>query len=285
MKILFRLSSYLILILSFQACDIIEDPVVPFSEGYRDDLYGAAPIFGLPQTEGKNVLIEDFTANQCGNCPPAAEIAESLMEANPDRVFPIGIHVGSLAVPSGEYEADWRCAEGEELYAQIGFLAYPLGRINRFGGNANFLGSKEWGAKVLEELNTATPLELQVHTSWFANAGHLNIHVNGQFVDGCLGTMNLSVLLLESGLIGDQLYYGNDPEHIEEYEFNHLLRGSVSGSNGLPVLTDAVAGDSFQSDFTINWEEEWVIENSSLIAIVSDENGYVINCLGIHLPE
>ena len=285
MKNLFRLSSYLILILSFQACDIIKDPVVPFSEGYRDDLYGAAPIFGLPISDGKNVLIEDFTANQCGNCPPAAEIAESLMEANPDRVFPIGIHVGSLAVPSGEYEDDWRCDEGEELYAQLGFLAYPLGRINRFGGNANFLGSKEWGAKVYEELDTPTPLDLQIQTSWLPEAGHLNIHVNGQFSYGYIGGLRLSVLFVESGLIGDQLYYNNDPEHIEDYEFNHLLRGSVSGATGLPVIYDAVVGDSFQADFTVTWNEEWVIENSSLIAIVSDESGYVVNCLGIHLTE
>ena len=37
-----------------------------------------------------------------------------------------------------------------------------------------------------------------------------------------------------------QLYYGNDPEHITDYQFDHMLRGSVTGAEGLVVIDDAI---------------------------------------------
>ena len=85
-----KLSRYIPIVLIaafslFPACDVLEDPIVPFSGGYNLELYGNPPVFQMATTSGKNVLVEDFTAHQCGNCPPAAEIAEGLAESNPDR--------------------------------------------------------------------------------------------------------------------------------------------------------------------------------------------------------
>ena len=287
MNILFRTYTLLFFssLLFLPSCDIIEDPVVPFDEGYRADLYGEAPIFGAALPSMKNVVIEDFTAHQCGNCPPAAEIAESLAETNPDRVFPIAIHAGNLSTTSTEYPTDWTSPEGDVFWNQLDFQANPLGRVNRIDGSGNFFAPAEWSEKVDQELALACPLSLQVETSWYPNAGHLNIHVNGQFSGPCAGENRLSVLITESGLLGDQLYYGNNPEHVEDYEFNHLLRGSVSGANGLVVIANPEIGSEFQSDFTFNWNEEWVFENSSIIIVASTEEGYVINCLGHHLGE
>ena len=71
----------------FPSCDIIEEPIIPFTEGYNVELYGNPPVFQLATTTGKNVLVEDFTAHQCGNCPPAAEIAEELAVSNPGSCF------------------------------------------------------------------------------------------------------------------------------------------------------------------------------------------------------
>ena len=95
----------------------------------------------------------------------------------------------------------------------------------------------------------------------------------------------LAILFVESHLIGDQLDYNSNPEHITDYEFNHLLRGSVTGAEGLAVISDASAGDMFQSDFTFNWNPEWVFENCSVLAVVSDDDGEIINCLSQHLAE
>lgn len=269
------------------SCDIIEEPIVPFTGGYNMELYGEPPVFTAAITEGKNVLVEDFTAHQCGNCPPAAEIAEGLAELNPDRVFPMAIHAGNLAFTNEEYPTDWTNEESNTFWDQLDFQANPLGRINRYGGSGNFFSPSEWSDKVSEELVTETPLQIQIKTFWFPNAGNgqLNIHINGQFDGTQDGDASLAILFLESNLIGDQLDYTSNPEHITDYEFNHTLRGSVTGAEGLVVISDAIAGDMFQSDFTINWNSEWVFENSSILAVVTDESGEVINCLGHHLAD
>jgi len=272
----------------FPSCDIIEEPIIPFTEGYNVELYGNPPVFQLATTTGKNVLVEDFTAHQCGNCPPAAEIAEELAVSNPDRVFPLAIHAGNLAITNESYPLDWTNEDGDLFWSQLDFQANPLGRINRKGGTGNFYSPSEWSAEVASELNSDSPLQLQIKTFWHPSAGqgHLNIHVNGQFTNGALdGECKLAILFTESHLIGDQLYYGNDPEHITDYQFDHMLRGSVTGAEGLVVIDDASQGDEFQSDFTFNWYPEWVFENSSILIIASDENGEVVNCLSHHLFE
>ena len=280
-----RVFYFLAITLSIASCDVIKDPIVPFEGGYRSDLYGDPPSFTVTEQIGKNVLVEDFTAHQCGNCPPAAVIAEDLMDANPGRVSPIAIHAGSLASTNAEYPTDWTCTEGDFFWNQLDFQANPVGRINRTGGPGNFYSPAQWEEIVETELNIDTPVEIQIETSWHSNAGHLNIHVYGQYFENTTGDHRLSILITESHLIGDQLDYSSDPEHITDYEFNHLLRGSVSGAEGLVVISDAQDGDHFQSDFTFNWNEEWVYENCHLIAIVSDEDGYILNSLGIHLTN
>jgi thiol-disulfide isomerase/thioredoxin len=273
----------------FPACDVIEDPVVPFSGEYIIEVYGNPPVFQMATTSGKNVLVEDFTAHQCGNCPPAAEIAEGLAESNPDRVFPLAIHAGNLAITNDDYPIDWTNEDSNIYWAQLDFQANPLGRINRKGGTGDFFTSAEWSEEVTSELASETPLQLQVKTFWHPSAGNngqLNIHVNGQFTSGDLGgECRLAILFTESQLIGDQLYYGNDPEHITDYQFDHLLRGSVTGAEGLVVIVDALEGDGFQSDYTFNWNPEWIFENTSVVVIASSENGEVVNCLSHHLSD
>jgi hypothetical protein len=272
----------------FASCDYIEDPIIPFTGGYNVELYGNPPVFQLATTLGKNVLVEDFTAHQCGNCPPAAEVAEGLAVSNPDRIFPLAIHAGNLAITNDAYPIDWTNEDSNIYWGQLDFQANPLGRINRKGGSGNFFAPAEWTSEVASELISETPLQLQIKTFWHPNIGdgHLNIHINGQFTSGDLaGECRLAILFTESQLIGDQLYYGNDPEHITDYQFDHVLRGSVTGAEGLVVIADAAVGDDFQSDYTFNWNPEWIFENSSILVVASNENGEVVNCLSQHLYE
>ena len=269
----------------YSSCDVIDDPIVPFTGEYNTELYGDPPVFTVTEQTGKNVLVEDFTAHQCGNCPPAAVIAEGLMATKPNRVCPLAIHAGSLASTNAEYPTDWTCEEGDFFWDQLDFQANPLGRINRLGGPGNYYSPAEWADLVEQEMHEETPLELQMLCEWQGQYGHLNIHIHGQYFDDVEGDHTLSVLIEESYLIGDQLYYGNDPEHVTDYEFNHLLRGSVTGPQGLVVTSDATNGEHFQSDFSFEWNNDWVLDNCTVLAVVSDEDGYIVNCLGYHITN
>lgn len=269
------------IIIAFYSCDEIDNPLVFSENEFRFDLYESYEFSEIEQT-GKNVLVEDFTAHQCGNCPPAAVIAETLVSDFEGKVIALAIHAGNLAVTSDEYNRDWTCEEGDVFWSQLDFQANPIGRINRKVDSGDFYSPGQWSAIVTEELQEPTPLELQIHTDIveYPDSTHLNIHVFGQyFSNDVVGENRLAILISESHLFGDQLDYSQDPEHIFNYEFNHMLRGSINGAEGLAVISNPNSGDTFQSDFTLTWDSNLDVSNSHIIAVVSDENGYIINCL------
>lgn len=269
------------LIIAFSSCDEIDNPLIFSENEFRIDLYEVHE-FDEIEPSGKNVLVEDFTAHQCGNCPSAAVLAETLVNENGGKVFALAIHAGNLAVTSSDYTTDWTSEEGDLFWSQLDFKANPIGRINRKFDSGDFYSTGEWSSLVDEELQEPTPLELQIHTDIveYLDSTHLNIHVFGQyFSNDVVGENRLAILISESHLFGDQLDYSQDPEHVFNYEFNHMLRGSINGAEGLAVISNPNQGDTFQSDFTLKWDSNLDISNSQIIAVVSDENGYIINCI------
>lgn len=287
MKGLKRMRSFAILssILAM-GCDQIEDPIVPVTTNYQSDLYGPAPTFDAIEAH-QHVLIEDFTAHQCGNCPAAAIIAENLAALHPENIAVMAIHAGSLAATDdGYFDTDWTTEEGNVFWNQLNFQANPLGRINRTGGVGNFLAPAQWEEQVDALLNADDPaLGLEVITNWIPDANHLNIHVHGSFVKEVAGPISLAVLILESGILDHQLDYASDPEVVADYEFNHILRGSVTGALGLGfdnAGAGADVGTEAISSYTYTWPVAWDVEEATILAVVSGPDGQILNVAEAH---
>ena len=90
------------------SCDVVDDPVLDVIQPCESD---NAPVFEPLASDVQRVLLEDFTAHQCGNCPPAAELAHDLAVEHPGVVIPLGIHAGDLANTNDNYPTDWTCEE------------------------------------------------------------------------------------------------------------------------------------------------------------------------------
>lgn len=267
------------------SCDIIEHPVLPYSISYREDLYGPAPTFEAATDFSQNVLIEDFTAHKCGNCPDAAVIADEILEAHPGDVVLVGVHAGPLADASSEpFVTDWTNFESNYFWDQLDFQANPLGRVNRIGGVGNFYAPTVWAAETEAMLDNPSPLSLQMSVNFSAENNHLNVHVNGQFNADFSGSTHLVVLITESNMVDYQLWYGNDPEVVPDYEFKHVLRGSVSGPEGLNFSENATSGTTIQKDYTYGWNNFWVVENCHVVALVyNDATGEIMNVMEAHV--
>lgn len=274
-----------IIILLFSSCDKLDDPQFYLENEYKIGVYGEPPSLSVTGQTGKNVLIEDFTAHKCGNCPQAAIIAEDIVANGGGKVFALAIHAGSLALTDESYPTDWTTEEGDVLYTQTESFNNPIGRINRFGGLNNIYPYTLWEEITDSELQLETPLELEIETNFEVENNDLNIHVYGKYFDAILGSHNLIVLISESHLFDRQLDYSQPDAYVEDYEFNHVLRCSLTGALGLEVVSNPEVNSDFQSDFTFNWNNEWDIDNCEVLAIVCDENGYVINCLGNYIEE
>lgn len=270
-------------------CDEIDDPIIPVTTAYQESLYGPAPQFSpIPPTQ--RVLVEDFTAHQCGNCPAAAIIAENIYAANPGLVSVMAIHAGSLAATDDDhFDTDWTTEEGDVFWNQLSFQANPLGRVNRIGGVENFFAPAQWEDQVNAILDAdAAALGLEIVAEWVPSADHLNIHVHGTFSEATTGPISLAVLVLESGIVDYQLDYASDPEVVPDYVFEHVLRGSVTGALGLgfgEAGSGAADGDEVVSSFTYTWPPEWNIEEATLLAVVSGPDGVVLNVAETHPAE
>jgi hypothetical protein len=284
-----RITAGLVLALAIGACDELEDPILAVGNAYRADLYGPAPQFSAVGSTVQRVLLEDFTAHQCGNCPAAAVIAEGIAAGADERVSVMAIHAGNLAVTDDDhFDTDWTSEEGDVFWSQLAFQANPLGRVNRGGGPGNFLAPAEWQSAVDAALAGTPALHVDLVAAWVPEANHLNLHAHGQAFAAIPGGVRLAVLVLESGIVDYQLDYASDPEVIPDYTFNHVLRGSVTGALGLPfgALGDgAVVGEQAVASFTYPWNPAWEIEGATVIAVATDATGQVLNVAEIHPVE
>jgi len=262
-------------------CDVLDDPVIPLTINYRGD--AAPPSFDAMSTGPQHVLLEDFTAHQCGNCPPAGALAEQIAEDNDGLVHLLAIHAGSLAaVSSAPFDTDWTNAEANAYWDQLAAQVNPIGRINRRGGPEEIASPNNWPALVEAELALTPDAHLQgAVIPDPTGSGDVHLHTHITFTNAVPGDVRLALLINENSLIAAQLDYQSDPQVIEDFEHNHLLRGSLSGADGLVVASDPGAGSTVQLDYTLVWNDEWVLDNSHVLAVLTNANGEVLNCLDL----
>ena len=262
-------------------CDVIDDPVIPLTIGYRGE--APAPSFEAMTAGPQHVLLEDFTAHQCGNCPPPGALAEQLSDTHDGRLHVLAVHAGSLAaVSDAPFDTDWTNAEANAYWSQLAFQVNPIGRVNRRGGPTEIVSPNNWSALVDNELGLTPAAHIQGAAIADPNVSDdVHFHVHTTFSEAITGEVRLALLLSESHLIAAQLDYGNDPEVITDFEHNHMLRGSLSGEDGLVIATDPTSGTTVQMDYTMVWPSEWAQENSHILAVLTNAQGEVLNCLDL----
>ena len=203
--------------LLFGACDKLENPVTVAKNLYREDLYGAAPAFGVVSTPVKNVLFEEFTGHLCGFCPPSTYLALQLDSTLGERMVTVAIHAGSLAETGGTlFQTDYTTPAGNIYWAQLNGGFNPTARIDRMGGLSHFeyldpANPSSWQSIVTDRMNTATPVALQAQCDYIATDNVFNIHMNSQFTQEYTGNVNLVVLLVESHIVSAQEDYSQTP--------------------------------------------------------------------------
>lgn len=261
------------------SCDEVEQPIVEYGV-YRSDLYGPAPQFESETTPQQRVLLEDFTGHDCGNCPNGHLRAAELLETYQDDIAVVAIHAGSLAAPlPPEYPDDWTTPEGQYyLLTQVGQDIMPKGRINRRPGASTIFSPSAWAAQVSEAIAEEPMVNMQVKADYQATNNHWNVHVFSEWLQNSSGNYKLVVMLTESGIEAPQLFYGNDPEYIEEYHHEHMLRATGTGATGLTVFSNPAAGASSVESYTLGWNNEWIADSCEVVAFLTDgDDGRVMN--------
>lgn len=275
-----------IVLMALGSCDTLDNPVVGIIAPCDDS---EVPEFTALETDIQRILVEDFTAHQCGNCPPAAVKAAALLAAHPDQIVPLAIHAGELASTNEEYPTDWTCDESDIYWDDLEFQVNPVGRINRLETETSILLLDQWDAAVDALLDVMPKAGLQMVVSHDESSGNTGIHVHVTWFEALEGPARLALLVSENHLVGSQLWYTTvdppGPGYMEEYEHEHMLRGSVTGAKGLVVAENPAAGDTQQQCYAFTWNADWDASHSDLIAVLTAANGSVIQTLSVPVAE
>lgn len=264
------------------SCDKVEHPVIEVIPACD---FVDVPEFVPMDSDVRRVLIEDFTAHQCGNCPPAGIKLSDLVDANPDVIVPLAIHAGNLAGTNDEFPIDWTCNEGDLFWADLEFPQNPIGRVNRWPSESTSLLPSQWDAQIDSVINQPAPAGLQVVAEYDEESNALVVHTHITWFEQQTGEVKLALLIAENDIVAPQLWYPNvdppGPGFVEDYEHKHVLRGSVTGAKGLVIEDNPEAGATQQVCYSIDWNDSWNVNSCDVIAVVTGENGSVLQSLAV----
>ena len=264
----------------FNSCDIIEAP-------YRRSAINPNP---NDSTKTK-ILLEEFTAHRCQNCPEGAKEAHRLEEYYKDRLYIVSIHSGFNARPvsiGNKYTYDFRTTMGEDINKkyQIDIFGTPSGFINRTSyGNDILLGRENWQSAIidlLEKTNNA-PVKISIEANYNENNKKIDVKVDLNYLSPQITENRVTVWILEDSIVNWQLYGNTD---IPDYVHNNVLRYSFNGTWGEKVSETAIAsGFTFTKNYSYTIPpmedntvavnlKDWKPENLKIIVFVyDDENG------------
>ncbi len=216
----------------------------------------------------RTVILEEFTGQECTNCPDGHRIAAQLKEQYGDSFIPVSIHAGQLSWSESVYgQYGLGIEEGDVYYKANSSPALPSGVVDR---NSGVLQRNEWAARIRAELEKEAPVAIEIAPVYDIDSKKLSIDITLKPTASLNG--NLTVWILESGIV---LYQYDNGEHVQEYTHNHVLRAVVSEVWGDPVdLSEGVfQNKSYSYDITANGKSYWNIDNLSVVAFVSTDSG------------
>jgi hypothetical protein len=212
----------------------------------------------------RNVLLEEFTGQNCPNCPTAHETAAKLKEQYGEALITVSIHAGPFAFAEGTKSfPTFKTPEGDSYADAWGITTYPAGVINRTSGDTSY---PDWATIIRDEIQKDAELDIELAAT-----------LNSDKTSVCITTIlkplsdiegSLQLWIAESGMISRQK---NGSETIREYEHNHVYRASVNGVGGERV---SLSSNVFNTlSHCIDVKENWNAENLSVIAFVYNNSG------------
>ena len=228
----------------------------------------------MPQN--RTIVMEEFTGVNCGYCPQGHAIAQQIADENPGTVL-INIHAGSFATPrSGQ--PDFRTTHGTTINNGFGVNAYPSGMVNRYNaGGGVVVGRGSWAgyAEAINEL--PSPVNVGTVSTFDPMTRELTVDVEVYYTDDAPEAQNfLSVIFLESGVIGYQADYNLPAGSVPNYEHNHILREKLHGQTFGDIIATTTEGTYQKYTYTYTVPGSFKIENCDVAAFVagSRENIY-----------
>jgi hypothetical protein len=223
----------------FAACDVVPDADRKLE---MDEV--------VPQ---KNVLLLDFTDQQCINCPLAAVVIDTLQKNYGSAVVAVSIHTSRVSLPLVTQE-------GKKYDEKFGInYTHPNAVIDGLGVYINDL----WNGEVFKRFNIPAKINLEIKTGYDEATQSLDIY----------STISNSVLsekikyqlwITEDSIVDWQLIAA--AKYNYEYVHNHVFRTSVNGFAG-EDLTLTNGETALKHSYTVT-DGKWIPRYLAVVGFI-----------------
>ena len=253
-------------------CDKIEGPYLQISDNESVDVE-------FPELNTSNVyrkiLMEEYTAHRCSNCPAAHQLLDNLHDLYGDTLAIVGIHATELAATNIEYPYDFRTEAGNELAKDFSISTIPAAVINR-ENHAGGYGRDEWINKLAEVDRGNVYAAIQVINQPKSNS-IVKVNTKVTMLKEYPHPVFLSIFICENGIVKPQL---RGLECIPDYTHNHVLRAGANGTYGIPLTTSGILekGESYLYAKSVKTADtDWDLANCTAVVFLHDRvNGEVL---------
>ncbi len=225
------------LLIVLSSCDKIDHPYVKQSNNTNND----------SSKYVRHVLLEEFTASQCGYCPDAHKILETLQLRYTNQLISYSIHAGELAVPSGDFVIDFRSQAGNDIDRLFKISSsLPGGMINRkIYNNVRAVDPEVWGEKIEDILDLPPKIDIQLFNNYDISGRNLTSSVFIHSLDTISASLMLCVYIVEDSIKALQESYTPSRHQIQNYVNRNVLRGSMNGTWGEDLKNKPLQKDQF----------------------------------------
>ncbi|MDE6358047.1 MAG: Omp28 family outer membrane lipoprotein [Duncaniella sp.] len=224
-----------------------------------------------PVDVARTVLLEDFTGQNCINCPAAHETVHALVEQYGDNIIPVAVHSGGLAISvdrtNFEYNFVGLMTEDGNTYDKRfnTFQTWPAGTVNR----GATLSHSDWAAAV----RTAITEEADLSIDLSAKTANGKVEIETTLRPSANLSGSLQLWITEDGITARQKLLNGTTD--SEYVHNHVFRAAVNGTWGEAMtLTSGVHTSASHSIEIRNTDKErWNANNLTVVAFFYNETG------------
>lgn len=229
-------------------------------------------------TVERAVLLEDFTGQQCLNCPQAHKTIKELeAQYGEDKVIAVSIHCGEFGYSKtktnfSKGNVGLMTEEGNAILETYGITSFPMGSIN-MGAPLTY---PLWATAVREALSAATDIDLDIKVEYTPGTSDSNtgtIDINAEILSGSARTADIQFWVIEDGIVAIQKDGNN---YVYDYVHDGVFRGQVlPGVKGESIALAKGIKLNKEASIETRWNEQehWVPENLSIVAFVSDGSG------------
>lgn len=228
----------------------------------------------MPQVEAQRVvLLEEFTGQNCVNCPEAHELIAALEQAYPANVVAVSIHGGPMAIDEKEQDYGLKNEDSQAIYDMYSVFSIPCGVVDRIGGVQN---RDKWETAIRGELARASYVDIDAKATLSADKSNIEISVS--ILPHHDYEAQLHAWVVESDIVARQL---NGDKVERKYVHNNVLRKTVTGLDGRNVsLKNAEANEVALSQAVL---EKWNPENLSVVVFLSNSQDGVLQAFKVRV--